>query len=303
MAAWLHSATTGLNPRSILDVGCGAGWSMLATRMLFPDALIEGVEPAKANAELARRAGFKVQSFKIGTDRLLEKSYDLIYSNNVLQHVLSPISFLTELNEHLSEHGLLVLICPDASRPSNEMLWCDHNFSFQPRHLLRLAEVAGLRVTAWQPNPANNSLLDKQLIVLTKGSDAHARVGKLGAPEISGAEQYDDRCRYVQSWRDIHAHLRDATADCSRVFNFGASMWTWLLAAYCPDWWRKVECCLVDEFDGTCLDKKVKPTTSVTLSASDYLVLGINPVNQGEMATRFRQAQFKTIRWDGYVKA
>jgi SAM-dependent methyltransferase len=285
----------------ILDVGSGAGWLMLAIKRYFPNAKIEGIEPSKANADLARRAGFEVQSVKIGSDPELEKCYDLIYCNNVLQHVLSPVPFLMELKKHLAAHGRLVLICPDASRPSNEMLWCDHNYSFEPRHLLALAEMVGLAVETWQANPTNNSLLDKQLVVLSPGLGAHAPTENHGTPRVSGEERYNERCRYVHSWARTHAHLCEAISSCSRVFNLGASMWTWLLAAYCPDWWRKVDCCLVDDFSGTCLDKKVVPTASVALLPDDGLVLGINPANQDAMAARFSHGPYQIIRWDRYI--
>ena len=146
MAEWMCAGLGGFVPKSILDVGCGAGWSMLATRAKFPEALIEGVEPSRVNAERARQAGFEVHLGKIGTDSVPRKTYDLVFANNVLQHVLSPAEFLTALRDYLSEQGLLVLICPDASRPSNEMLMCDHNHSFRPEHVLKLADDAGYQV-------------------------------------------------------------------------------------------------------------------------------------------------------------
>src|SRR6266849_3822065 len=82
MAQWLHVAVTDLDPASILDVGCGAGWSMMATRKRFPHSRIEGVEPSRANAALARQAGFDVHIAKIGEGRGPQRSYDLIFANN-----------------------------------------------------------------------------------------------------------------------------------------------------------------------------------------------------------------------------
>lgn len=302
MAEWMRAHLTGFEPRSILDVGCGAGWSMIATRSHFPKSEIEGVEPSRVNAELARQAGFNVHLAKIGDDSQIKKGYDLIYANNVLQHVLSPIDFLEELSEHLSDQGLLVLICPDASRPSNEMLMCDHNYSFRPEDLLRLAENSGFYVRSWQQNPDNVTVLDKQLVVLAKGHGTHATLGR-GTVRYSPDRLYRARCEYVESWQRVHQSLCRQIEDLSHVYNFGSSSWTWLLAGYCPEYWGRVECCVVDRFSGKCLDKLVKPLSEVPRELNDALVLGVNPVTQPSFAERFEAEGRRVIRWDDYVQA
>jgi SAM-dependent methyltransferase len=300
MVGWMCGPLAGLEPKSILDVGCGAGWSMLALRKRFPGSVIEGIEPSKVNAELARQAGFEVRVAKVGDSQLPRKNYDLIYAHNVLQHVLSPVAFLTELRGCLSPSGLLALICPDASRPNNEMLWCDHNYSFIPRHLARLAEKTGLHVRSWSPNPSDVTVLDKQLVVLAPGALSDA---PLDIPNPSPDELYRERRGYVQAWHEVHRSLREETKERPRTFNFGASTWTWLLAAYCPDYWRRVDCCVVDGFSGECVDKAVKRVADVALRPGDALVLGVNPVSQEAFARKFPNAGAAIVRWDHYVRA
>jgi len=287
----------------ILDVGCGTGGLMLAIKKCLPGADIEGVEPSWINAQLARDAGFEVHTMAIGEGGGLRKRYDLIYSNNVLQHVLSPIDFISELSGHLSQRGLLVVICPNASRPSNEMLWCDQNFSFAPEHLVYLAEKTGLRVASWRPNPAEPNLFDKQLAVLTNDKCAHAPISRPNSPKASSDELFAQRCNYIRSWREMDGYLCAASDGSSRVFNFGASTWTWLLGAYCPEYWRRVTACLVDDCRGECLDKEVRALSDEILVRGDYLVLGINPLAQAQVAQRFQSEPFRTITWDDYVRS
>jgi hypothetical protein len=274
---------------------------MLATQMKFPDSVIEGVEPSKINADRARRAGFKVHLTKIGAGSGPQQTYDLVYANNVLQHVLSPIEFLTALRGYLSDGSLLALICPDASRPSNEMLWCDHNHSFRPDHLLRLAEKTGFQVRSWLPNPDNVTLLDKQLIVLAKGNGGLASVGRRNVPALTPERLYQERRDYIEAWQQTHRSLCAQTTGFSRIFNFGSSSWTWLLAGYCPDYWCRVDCCVVDQFGGNCLDKLVKPLAEVPMGSGDGLVLGVNPVSQEAYATRFQGEGWNVVRWDNHV--
>lgn len=139
MAAWMMSALGNWTPRTVLDVGCGAGWSMMSTRKIFPNAVIEGIEPSRTNSDIARSHGFLVHEVKAGQGSNFGRKYDLVYSNNVLMHVTDPVSFLANLEDCLEDGGRIVIVCPDSSQPSNELLWCDHNFSFMPDHVRRLA--------------------------------------------------------------------------------------------------------------------------------------------------------------------
>jgi len=302
MADWMCAALGSFEPRSILDVGCGAGWTMRTTRERFPVSEIEGIEPSKINADLARQAGFEVHVGKIGEGGGPQKTYDLIYANNVLQHVLSPIEFLDELRGLLSPEGFLILTCPDSSRPSNEMLWVDHNYSYSPYHLMQLAQKTGFHAKTWMKNPDNVTLLDKQLILLSKQNGSPGPELP-NIPAWSPEESYKARSHYAESWREIHRFLGAQAKAFSRIFNFGASSWTFLLAGYCPDYWGKVDCCVVDNFSGNCLDKVVKPLSEIEMGSGDGLALGVNPVTQESYARRFQSEGWPIVRWDKYVEA
>lgn len=300
MAEWMKSALGKFTPRSILDVGCGAGWSMAATAALYADATIEGVEPSVGNADRARRAGFTVHSMRLRSSPALLKHYDLIYSNNVLQHVVDPIEFLSNVSRQLSPKGRVVLILPDAAEPSNEMLWCDHNFSFRATDMARLAQCTDLEITNWQPNPANNTLLNKQLVVLQK-CDVAAVKTNLPQDLYLVEELFKRRAEYFMKWRSLDGELVQRIAGLNRVFNFGGSMWTWLLAGYCPSYWNNIEACLVDGERGQCIGKRVIPTSEIPLSDSDGIVLGINPVNQTIFADKLQSRGARVITWSDWI--
>lgn len=298
---WMKAGIGDFRPSSILDVGCGAGWTMRATLERFPDAEIEGIEPSTINTERAREAGFKVSLGKIGDADVPKRAYDLVYANNVLQHVTSPAEFLISLRDYLSDDSLLVLTCPDATRPSCEMLYCDHNHSFRPRDLDALARKTGFRIHAWLPSPGHIAVLDKQLVVLSKRAGAAA--GWHDAPPLSAEQLFAERCRYVERWQAMDGILCGRIGAAPRTFNFGSSSWTWLLAGYCPDYWRRVDCCVVDRFSGYCLDKVVKPLGNIEVDPADRLVLGINPLSQPAFAQRFTEEGRAVVRWDEFVQS
>lgn len=297
MAEWMKSALgDDFVPRSVLDVGCGAGWSMEATQCIYAAATIAGIEPSIANAQKARAAGFEVLSARFGSGATLSKQHDLIYSNNVLQHVTDLPGYFRDLAANLAIDGRVALILPDATDPSNEMLWCDHNFSFQPKDLPALAEPAGLRVFNWQSNPAGNTLLHKQIIVLTKADCARIQVD---VPErtLSTAALFEQRSSYMSKWQELDGELARRTAGHNRIFNFGASMWTWLLAGYCPNYWGSVSACLVDGASGRCVDKAVASPSDLEFSAGDCIALGVNPVSQAGFQKKLHGLGVDIVGW------
>jgi SAM-dependent methyltransferase len=301
MAGWMVSALdAGFAPRTILDVGCGAGWSMTATGEIYSGAAIAGIEPSVVNAEKARRAGFEVSQGRLGETGAASRKHDLIYSNNVLQHVTDPASFFGEIAAQLADNGRIALLLPDASEPSNEMMWCDHNFSFRPDDVARLAARAGLEVINWQSNPRDNALLNKQIVILKRqhGSPSPAVIPQSRQPaDLLFAE----RAAYMMKWPELDRELTRRTAGHARVFNFGASMWSWLLAGYCPAYWQSVHGCLVDGGSGTCIDKPVASPSEFAFTRADCIVLGINPANQDGFAARLQGLGATVIGWSDIV--
>jgi len=297
MAEWMKSVLgDDFTPRSILDVGCGAGWSMEATRRIYTTASIAGIEPSIANAKKARSAGFEVHSTRFGNGASLSEPYDLIYSNNVLQHVTNLPGYFRDLAANLAAGGFVALILPDATDASNEMLWCDHNYSFRPKDLVALAEPTGLCVHNWQSNPPDNALLHKQIVVLTRADASRVQADVAGNLLPSDA-LFEQRASYMSNWQKLDGELTRRTAGRKRVFNFGASMWTWLLAAYCPNYWDSVSACLVDAGSGRCMDKPVASPADIEFSEGDCIALGVNPANQAGFEKKLRGLAINIVGW------
>jgi SAM-dependent methyltransferase len=302
MARWMASALDpGFAPRTILDVGCGAGWSMTAVSEIYRGAAVAGIEPSAVNAEKARQAGFHVWQSRLD-ETAVTAQHDLIYSNNVLQHVTDPASFFGDLARRVAQDGRIALVLPDASEPSSEMMWCDHNFSFRPKDLAGLAGLAGLEVVNWQPNPPDNALLNKQIVIL-KRRDRSPSPALVPDPRLPVEVLFAARAAYMMQWPELDRQLARRTAGHARVFNFGASMWTWLLAGYCPEYWQSVERCLVDGGSGTCVDKAVASPSDVSFTGADCIVLGINPANQNAFAARLQDLGATVIGWSDIVSS
>jgi SAM-dependent methyltransferase len=298
MAQWLQRSLSGFEPKRILDVGCGAGWSMAAMKRLYPDAIIEGVEPSHSNSKAAMEAGFTVHVGRASSKLDLSPKYDLVYAKNVLTHVVDIVDFLKGLAGLVTKNGRIVLITVDSTVPTNEFLWCDHNFSFLPFHIKALAEKAGLTFLGFEKNPDDVTILHKQIVVLALNGGAKA-AGQLEWPEeiVDSSVLLSERLEYVNKWKALRSRLDATTRSYDRVFNFGASMWTFLLAGNCPEYWDKIERCTVDGADGLCVGKIVSPFSKIDFTEGDAIVLGLNPRTQETFSKRFDGAKYDVLTW------
>lgn len=297
LAEWMTGLVAPFQPRSILDVGCGRGWTMRAMQELHPQARVCGIEPTESEVGVARESGLDVRQMKLGAGAGLQtEPCDLVYCNNVLQHTPDPLAFLSDMKELTMADGLLVVSCPDASIPDIEMLMGDQNFSFAPVHLAEAAKKAGLQVLRWERCPAKPGLRIEHAILLAK-ADHLAPHRSPDIPQFDIEGMYRARSSHLDGWKSLDAYLCDRVKGALRVINFGAGLFSYLLAAYCPEYWKQVRFCTIDRHRGQCMDKEVVPVQEIEPLPGDYLVFGTNPQAQARLAERFKGSGFETVSW------
>jgi SAM-dependent methyltransferase len=101
--------------RSLLDVGCGFGFLVdYWSRMLGGEAV--GVEISPYGAIGARRLGITVHREPLSHCVALKgKTFDVVYSSEVIEHVADPGTFVRELRSAMSPQGSLILTTPAAA--------------------------------------------------------------------------------------------------------------------------------------------------------------------------------------------
>jgi 2-polyprenyl-3-methyl-5-hydroxy-6-metoxy-1,4-benzoquinol methylase len=303
MAAWMSDNIKPFNPKNILDVGCGRGWTILQMKNLFPDAVIKGVEPSDEDTLQGNANGLDIVNATLSEAIDTIGKFDVVYCNNVIQHSLSAREFIRDLKNAVTDDGLIVITAPDASTPSNEMMWCDQNFSLLPENLIALAEKENLKVHAWSKAPEGIvNLANKQLVVLSK-NNSRSTISANNIPRINITENISARQAYVKGWQELDNYLLNKIQGKSRVFNFGASMWSYLLRGYARQYWKKVDNCLIDNFDGQFMDKQVLPIESINFTNDDVLVLGTEPLAQDKLESILlnRNLGVEIIKWNNRV--
>jgi SAM-dependent methyltransferase len=303
---WISSSIGNLAPESILEVGCGRGWTLGEIKKVYPYARIHGIEPSVGNSEEARKRGFVVHTGKLEGSNLLSAEYDLVFSNHVIQHSTDAHSFLEAMGAVVSPHGLVVIIAQDSTHTSNELLYSDQNYSFMPEHLVKLANRAGLRVLSWKKPLTMDSLSLSQLVVCCRMNASHELHESDDMPVLTQQfldRLYTKRIQYLEAWPKINEYLLRRTSRYRDVYNFGAGMYSYLLLCYCNDYWNRVRKCTVDGFSGQFSDKQVVPFDKLAPSEEDCIVMGTRPSLQGELTGRIIGAGWNAIRWDNFVDA
>jgi SAM-dependent methyltransferase len=299
LARWVEDAIAPRRPLSVFDVGCGQGGTMRYLRESWPDAAFAGLEPYPKAVDAARALGFDVAVGRLALDEPLNRTFDLVFSNNVLQHTTDPVAFIRAQARLLAPDGRLVLSCPDGTHPSVELLMADQNFSLCPPHLDAVAAQAGMRVERRLACPGG-PLRNEQLVVLVPFTTEKHQQPVLPTREAVESA-YGELAGYMKAWADLDAYLLQAVGNARRTFNLGGGLWSYVLAAYCPRYWAQVECCLVDGHSGQCLEKEVKPFDSVALSPDDVIVFGTNPYVQTKLVNRMTEAGMRCVSWNHII--
>ena len=146
----------GLEPRRILDYGCGEGRYISVLKKLFPRADVFGSDISDIALEIARgqNPGAKVQSMVDEGVDLPDGYFDLVISVEVLEHVLDATFAAREMARVLRSGGTLLVTTPCANKYSLEWFYnrvtgglepSDDGYgrfaSDEPAHLRRLTDT------------------------------------------------------------------------------------------------------------------------------------------------------------------
>lgn len=140
-----------LGCRRLLDVGCGDGEALEILHGLGWQA--EGVEFDASAVTAARQRGLQVWHGGLDSAAFPDKSFDVVTSSHVIEHVHSPQKFLQESLRILVDGGTLIAVTPNAAarchtRHGVNWLALDpprHLFLASPDALHGLAVKAGFR--------------------------------------------------------------------------------------------------------------------------------------------------------------
>ena len=117
MVETVASEHSGLNPKVILDVGCGTGRLLRRAATAWPDAQLVGVDAAPGMIESARKLAPNIAFYRGGAEALplADAAVDLAFSALSLHHWEDAARGVREVQRVLNEQGLFCLA--DISMP------------------------------------------------------------------------------------------------------------------------------------------------------------------------------------------
>lgn len=104
-----------INPRRILELGCGEG-SLGERIKILTSAQVYGVDYSQSGVELAKEKGIIAKKADLNKGIPFESnSFDLLISDQLIEHILNTDFFLEECSRVLKKRGYLITITPNLS--------------------------------------------------------------------------------------------------------------------------------------------------------------------------------------------
>jgi len=100
-----------IKERSILDVGCGGGiasesLAMCGGNVTAIDASKQAIDCA---IQHAKKSGLKIDYQNVPIEDFSQKKFDIVFANDIIEHVDNPESFLSELSSRTKPNGIVVI--------------------------------------------------------------------------------------------------------------------------------------------------------------------------------------------------
>ena len=109
----------------LLDTGCGKGSNLYSVLKKYPKAKIVGIDNYKPDLEIAKFFFLNKVEFILGDcldTKLASSSFDVVLSNQVIEHITKYDDYLNEIKRVLKPKGLLILSTPNFHNPKNVFL-------------------------------------------------------------------------------------------------------------------------------------------------------------------------------------
>jgi SAM-dependent methyltransferase len=159
----------------ILDIGCGFGDQLIHFR--DKGHITKGIEPGKERALFGiNNYGLDILNEQLESIQMnnldLGEKYDLIYLNQVFEHLYNPVSLLRYLLSHLKDDGRVFIAIPNFNFEGIlvKMLTPIHTHSYTSTGLVSVASSLGLKIEKNYSDELYNIMIFKRGDILVNPS-------------------------------------------------------------------------------------------------------------------------------------
>jgi 2-polyprenyl-3-methyl-5-hydroxy-6-metoxy-1,4-benzoquinol methylase len=155
--------------KTVLDFGCGAGKNLLALRAEHTKWKLYGFD-ISANKEvitIGNDISIIYDDINKLKDSFNHEYFDIIYMNNVLEHLSDPIQTLKDLKHLLKNDGTIIIEVPNIDSIKFKIFGKyfssldipRHLYDFSPKTLSIICEKSGLKIKSFTLNGSTKSTL------------------------------------------------------------------------------------------------------------------------------------------------
>lgn len=283
-------------PSRALEIGCGSGNLLKALRSHWPASVLFGIDPAlPAHTTDVPGITYWRDFFDGLPQRIDGKSYDLIFSINVIEHLPSPRDFFALSAKLLAPNGQLVIVCPSSEPANLELLFHDHLHTFTYESLALMANACGL--TAARCESYLPGIGDFQLAVFSRAANNPS------SSAINPQALTASRRAYLHAWGQVDDALLERIGDANEVAMFGGGQMAALLRCYAPLTWERVNLLLMDNAnDAWSLGKPaVRYIAQTPALEGRRVIVATAPESQAKVAARLSADRITAVRFDDIV--
>ncbi len=140
------------NAKSVLDVGCAEGTLLLTIEKGFPNITTQGIEPSLSFGAYAKqqlKGEVFIGSYQEFIKKNNNRTFDVLTSTHVLEHILNPKEYLSELKKMMHNESVLYVEVPNIMDKRVNGLGAvhlGHVLSFDAFTLKRLLNDCGFEI-------------------------------------------------------------------------------------------------------------------------------------------------------------
>jgi pseudaminic acid biosynthesis-associated methylase len=140
-------------PASVLEVGCNAGWNLLAIHEISPSVQLHGIDINSKAVEQARQAGIEAMTMPAipGCQAHGAESMDLVFTAGVLIHV-PPEDLAATMRAIVDASAKYVIAIEYEADEEEEVEYRGHKGKLWKRPFGKLYEDMGLRLLSVVPD-------------------------------------------------------------------------------------------------------------------------------------------------------
>lgn len=270
IAAGLKTVIEGQNiapDLAVLEVGAGNFATSAALKRISPELLVTAIEPWPEND--MRPEGIACLAVDLAAYEPRSK-FNVIVSNQVIEHVTDPLTFLEMQQRLLKPGGCLVVCCPAQATASNELMFVDHLWHFTGFGFASLISRSSDLVLCDTFIAPWDSLT--QVFILRVG-DASAFV----APQVITDALFQERCDLMAWWTARQTAILTTLAPNEHISIFGAGELTQLLRAYMPELYARTQRLVVTQYDGARQFEEAIILLKDAINTQEKLLIGVRP--------------------------